>query len=47
VLVLGLDLHGLQALSDIVSVLTALVAHAQDPPSILPVRVQALEPPPQ
>jgi hypothetical protein len=47
VLVLGLDLHGLQALSDKVLVLPALVAHARAPPSVLSVRVHALELPTQ
>jgi hypothetical protein len=47
VLVLGLDLHGFWALGDEVPVLPALVAHAQAPPSILPIRVHALESPAQ
>jgi hypothetical protein len=37
VLVLGLDLHGLWALSDKVHVLRALVAHARAPLSVLPI----------
>jgi hypothetical protein len=47
VLVLGLDLHGFRALGDEVPVLTTPVAHAQAPPSVLLVRVHALEPPAQ
>jgi hypothetical protein len=47
VLVLGFDLHCLWALSDKVLVLPALVADARAPPSILVVRVHALELPAQ
>jgi hypothetical protein len=47
VLVFGLDLHGLRGLSDQVPVLPASVAHARAPPSVLQVRVHALEPPTQ
>jgi hypothetical protein len=47
VLVLGLDLHGFRALGDEVSMLPASVAHARAPPSVLPVRLHALEPPAQ
>jgi hypothetical protein len=45
VLVLGLDLYGLPAISDKVPMLPAPVAHAQAPPSVLLILVQALEPP--
>jgi hypothetical protein len=44
-LVLGLDLNGIQALSDELPVLPAPVAHARAPPSVVPIRVHALEPP--
>jgi hypothetical protein len=47
VLVLGLDLHDFRALGDEMPVLPALVAQARVPPSVLPVRVHALEPPAQ
>jgi hypothetical protein len=47
VLVLALNLHGLQALSDKVPVLHSPIAHARAHPRVLSVRVHALEPPAQ
>jgi hypothetical protein len=47
VLVLRLDLHGFQSLDDEVPMLPTPIAHAQAPPSVLPVCVHALEPPAQ
>jgi hypothetical protein len=47
VLVSGLEFQGFWALGDEVPVLPAPVAHARAPPSVISVRVHALEPPAQ
>jgi hypothetical protein len=43
-LVLGLDFHVLWELSDKMSMLPAMIAHARGPLSVLPIHVHALKP---